>query len=228
MNLDRLYKYSTLSLLFFTSGVLFFIVGLIDNDSYRYKIFDIFQFGMDNLFKLVDLKFHTNKDNTIWVSYYNIAPIVNFLSSVFWTGFILILLRMFKKSSDINSSKETNGLWRNVFITNLTLSLFLFFFWLCFIDLNFMYDGVYSASTSIYSQIFGYFAMLMFLPSTIPGIIGSVTLDQGGDTNHGYTDMYLASKTVTSFALTVWAIIVVYIYNKIKMKRSSKLKTSKQ
>jgi len=57
--------------------------------------------------------------------------------------------------------------------------------------------------------------MIINLPSLIPGLIGSITLDNGGDTAHGYEDMYIATKTMTSFAVTIWSIIGVLISDKI-------------
>jgi len=227
MNINRLYKYSILLLLFFSSGLLFLVVGQIDNHKFRYIIFDIFQFGTDNLFKLVDWKFHTSKDNTIWVSYDHIAPTVNLIASVLWTGLFLFLRSVITKLTNRNNVIPTAGFWKRVFMTNLTLSLFFFLFWLFFMDLDFMYDGVYSKSPSILNQLYSWFSFLMFLPSFIPGIIGSLTLDSGGDSAHGYNDMYLGTKIMTSFALTFWSITGVYLYDKIKVWRTSKLTKTK-
>jgi hypothetical protein len=82
-------------------------------------------------------------------------------------------------------------------------------------DTDFIYDGVYSDSNSIFSKVYYWIFTLINLPSLIPGLIGSLTLDNGGDTAHGYGDMYLVTKTMTSFAVTIWSIIGVWIYDKI-------------
>jgi hypothetical protein len=55
----RIYKYSTLLLLFMTSGLLFFLVAQLDDSKLRYKLFEVFQFGTDQIFNLVVLKFKT-------------------------------------------------------------------------------------------------------------------------------------------------------------------------
>lgn len=219
MTINKLYKYSTLLLLFMTSGILFFVVAPIDNINFRYKIFDIFQFGSSKIFNLVDWKFHTNKDNTILASYFQIAPLVNILASIIWTGLFLLLLRVFKKQND-NAIKVSN-FWKQVFYTNLTLSLLFFIIWLC-TDLDFMYEGIYSTTTSFIRTVYDWFSFIVFIPSAIPILFASVVLDQGGDTAHGYDDMYLVTKTETAFALTFWALLGVYVYNKIKKRRATK------
>jgi hypothetical protein len=214
MTMNKIFKYSTILLLFMTSGLLFIVIGLIDNPDFRYKIYDIFQFGTSRLFDLVDWKFSSDKDNTIWVSNNQIAPIVNLISSFLWTVLLLIVIGFFSKQpkqTDFNK----NGFWKRVVLTNLIISGFLFLFWLVFMDTGFIYDGVYADSNSIFNKIYSWILMLINLPSLIPGLIGSITLDNGGDTAHGYEDMYLASKTMTSFAVTIWSIIGVLIYYKI-------------
>jgi len=197
-----------------TSGLLFIVIGLIENPDFRYKIFDIFQLGTSRLFDLVEWKYSSNKGNTIWISNNQISPIVNLISSLLWTGLILIIIGFFSKQT-----KETgfskNGFWKRVVLTNLFISGFLFLFWLAFMDTDFVYDGVYSDSKSIFSKIYSWILMIINLPSLIPGLIGSITLDNGGDTAHGYEDMYLATKTITSFAVTIWSIIAVLINDKI-------------
>ncbi len=221
MTMNKIFKYSTILLLFVTSGFLFIFIGLIDNPDFRYKIFDVFQIGASRLFDIVDWKFSSDKDNTIWVSNYQIAPIVNLISSFLWTGLVLIIIGLFSKQpkqTDFNK----NGFWQRVVLTNLTISGFLFLFWLVFMDTDFIYDGVYTDSNSIFSAIYGWIFTLINIPSLIPGLIGSITLDNGGDTPHGYEDMYLATKTMTSFAVTIWAICGVLIYDKILNLRKRK------
>jgi hypothetical protein len=208
-----------------TSGLLFIVIGLIDNPNFRYKIYDIFQFGTSQLFDLVDWKFSSDKDNTIWISYNQIAPIVNLISSFLWMGLVLIIIGLISKQpKQINFKK--NGFWKRVVLTNLIISGFLFLFWLIFMDTDFIYDGVYTDSNSIFSKIYNLIFMLINLPSLIPGLIGSITLDTGGDTAHGYEDMYLATKTTTSFAVTIWSIIGVLIYDKIINLRNNRKNAS--
>ncbi|PIQ34992.1 MAG: hypothetical protein COW63_02700 [Bacteroidetes bacterium CG18_big_fil_WC_8_21_14_2_50_41_14] len=197
-----------------TSGLLFIVIGLIENPDFRYKIYDTFQIGTSRLFDLVDWKFSSDKDNTIWISNNQIAPIVNLISSFLWTGLILIIIGFFSKQPKLTDFNK-NGFWKRVVLTNLIISGFLFLFWLTFMDIDFIYNGVYSVSNSIFSKVYGWIFMLINLPSLIPGLIGSITLDNGGDTAHGYEDMYLATKTMTSFAVTIWSIIGVLIYDKI-------------
>jgi hypothetical protein len=209
-----------------TSGLLFILIGLIENPDFRYKIYDIFQFGTSRLFYLVDWKFSSDKDNTIWISNNQISPIVNLISSFLWTGLILIIIGFFSKQpkkTDFNK----NGFWKRVVQTNLIISGFLFLFWLVFMDTDFIYDGVYTDSKSILSTIYSWILMLINLPSFFPGLIGSITLDNGGDTVHGYEDMYLATKTMTSFAVTIWSIIGVLTYDKIiNLRKKSKTASS--
>ena len=95
--------------------------------------------------------------------------------------------------------------------------------WLLFIDSDFIYAGVYNDSNSIFSTIYEWFLTIVYIPSIIPGIIGSITLDQGGDTTHGFNDMFLMSKTMTSFALTIWSIIGVWIYDKLRKSDRKKM-----
>jgi len=132
-----------------TSGLLFIVIGLIENPNFRYKIYDIFQFGTSRLFDLVDWKYSSDKDNTIWISNNQISPIVNLISSFLWTGLLLLIIGFISKQpkqTDFNKK----GFWRRVILTNLTISGFLFLFWLAFMDTDFIYDGVYSDSKSIF------------------------------------------------------------------------------
>lgn len=228
--MNKIFKYSTIFLLFMTSGFLFLFIGLIENPDFRYKIYDVFQFGSSRIFDIVDWKFSTSKDNTIWVSYYQIAPIVNLISSFLWIGLFIIVIGLFSKQP-MKTDFNKNGFWQRVVLTNITISGFLFLFWLIFMDTDFIYDGVYSDSNSIFSKIYGWILMLIYLPSIIPGQIGAITLDTGGDTFHGYEDMYLATKTMTSFAVTFWAICGVLINDKIlnlRKKRKKTLSANKQ
>lgn len=225
MTMNKIFKYSTFLLLFMTSGFLFIFIGLIDNPDFRYKIFDVFQIGTSRLFDIVDWKFNSDKDNTIWVSNYQIAPIVNLISSFLWTGLVLIIIGLFSKQpkwTDLNK----NGFWQRVALTNLTMSGFLFLFWLVFMDTDFIYEGVYSDSNSIFNTIYGWIFTFINIPSIIPGLIGSITLENGGDTLHGFEDMSLATKTMTSFAVTTWAICGVLIYDKILGLRKKKTKNT--
>lgn len=225
MTMNKIFEYSTILLLFMTSGLLFIVIGLIDNPDFRYKIYDIFQFGTSRLFDLVDWKYSSDKDNTIWISNNQIAPIVNLISSFLWAGLVLIIIGLISKQpKQINFNK--NGFWKRVVLTNLIISGFLFLFWLVFMNTDFIYDGVYTDSNSIFSKIYSLIFMLINLPSLIPGLIGSITLDNGGDTAHGYEDMYLATKTMTSFAVTIWSIIGVLIYNKIINLRNNRKNAS--
>lgn len=225
MTMNKIFKYSTILLLFMTSGLVFIVVGLIDNPDFRYKIYDIFQLGTSRLFDLVDWKFSSDKDNTIWISNNQISPIVNLISSFLWTGLILIIIGFFSKQPK-QTDFTKRGFWKRVVLTNLIISGFLFLFWLVFMDTDFIYDGVYSDSKSIFSTIYSWILMLINLPSLIPGFIGSITLDNGGDTAHGYEDMYLVTKTMTSFAVTVWSIIGVLIYDKILNLRNKRKNAS--
>ena len=93
-------------------------------------------------------------------------------------------------------------------------------------DTDFIYNGVYSESESIFITFHNWFLTLLYLPSLIPGLIGSITLDNGGDTSHGYEDMYLVSKTITSFAVTFWSILGVWTYEKILQLKSKKIKNA--
>jgi len=220
--MNRLYKYSTFFILFLTSGILYIIIGSIDNSNFRYKLFDFFQIGTSKLYNLVDWKFNSNKDNTFLVSNYQISPIVNFVSSVLWTTLLILTLLTNKKFRQITDSKP-NRFWKKVFFTNLTISGLLFMVWLIFIDSDFIYAGVYNESNSIFSTIYEWFLVIVYIPSIIPRIIGSITLDQGGDTTHGFNDMLLMSKTMTSFALTIWSIIGVWIYDKLRQSDRKKM-----
>jgi len=205
-----------------TSGVLYLVVGLINNDKGRYGVYDIFQIGTENIFKIVHWKFQTNKYNTIWISYGFIAPIVNFLSSIIWVGLFLLLLS-FLKPSRANSMIGESNFWRRVFLTNMVLSLLTFALWLS-MNLNFIYEDVYSSRSSEIDIAFRWLNLFAFLPSIVPYLIASFTLDQGGDTLHGNGDMYLITKTASAFALTIWAIVGVYFYDRFKKWRSAKSK----
>ena len=219
--MNKILKYSTILLLFMTSGLLFILIGFIENPEYRYKLYDLFQLGTSHLFDIVDWKFNTYKDNTILVSNYNIAPIVNLTSSILWTGLIsVIILLVTRKIKDIDFRMK--GFWFKVTLINLILSVFLFLFWLIFMDLDFIYNDVYIGLKSISNSIYDWFMTILYIPSFIPGLIGSITLDSGGDTLHGYGDMYLFSKTMSSFSVTIWSIIGVLIYDKIINLRKKK------
>lgn len=210
-----------------SSGLLFLVVGLIDNRYYRYRLFEVFQFGTDHIFKLVDWKFNTSKDNTYWVSYFNLAPLVNIVASIIWAGIFLLLYQLLMKNSK-KSDVIINPFWKRVFTINLTISIALILFWLCFMNLNFIFDGVYSSSTNPFVQVYDFIQLVFFAPSIIPAIIASLSLDSGGDSAHGYGDMYLKSKVVTAFASTFWAIISVLIYDKVKKWRAEKIQITKQ
>jgi hypothetical protein len=214
MTMNKIFKYSTILLLFISSGLLFIVTGLIENTDFRYKIYDIFQFGTSRLFDLVDWKFSSDKDNTIWISNNQIGPIVNLISSFLWTGLILLIIGFFTKQPK-QTHFNKNGFWKRVVLTNLIISGFLFLFWLAFMDTDFIYEGVYTDSKSIFSTIYSWILTLIYLPSWIPGLISMLNLDHGGDTPHGYGDMYLMSKIMTSFAVTIWSIIGVLTYDKI-------------
>ena len=204
-----------------TSGVLFLVVGQLDDNKIRYKIFELFQVGTDQLFKLTDLKFKTSKDNTIWFSYSQIAPLVNLLSSVIWTGIVLLIIQSIKRQTTIKNDIKSDY-WKKVFFVNLTLSLVFITMW-SLMDLDFIYSGVYSESGSILNTVYSWLSFIAFFPSIISDFLASVTLDQGGDTIHGNDDMYLVSKTSTAFALTLWSIIGVFTYGKIKKHQTDRI-----
>ncbi len=223
--MNKVFKYSTIFLLFMTSGLLFIVIGLIDNLDLRYKLFDVFQFGTSRFFDIVDWKFNTSKDNTILVSNYHIAPVVNLISSILWAGLLLIIFSLFSKHPKLTEF-NLNGYWQRVVLTNFVISGLLFLFWLIFMDLEFIYDGVYSDSNSILRTIYRWLFFIIILPSWIPELIASITLDNGGDTPHGYYDLYLVSKTVNSFAVTFWAIIGMLVYDRLinfRRKRTQKI-----
>jgi hypothetical protein len=220
--MNRLFKYTIILLLIFTSGLLFIFVGLIENHDYRYKIYELFQIWTSKLFNLVDWKFNTQKDNTILVSNYEIAPIVNLISAFLWTS-LVVLIYMFSIRQPIKNAFKEKGFWTKVMLTNLILSGFLFLFWLFFMNIDFIYEGVYTKNNSVLNLMYKWIVYLVYLPSLIPSMICSVSLDNGGDTLHGYEDMYLMSKTITSFGVTIWSVFGVLCYEKVMFIRKKNI-----
>jgi hypothetical protein len=225
MTKNQLYKYSTLLTLLFSSGLLFFVVEQISDINNRYRIFDIFQIGTNQLFNLVNSKFKTDLSITKQFSYEHIGPLVNVLAGFLWTFILLFLFSFIKKSDNLNL-KEQPTFWRKVFFTNLILSFLFFAIWFVFMDIDFINSGQYNASETSDSNLknmYDYFLIIPFSPAIIPGLISTITLEKYETTTRGLYDSYLVSKNLTSFGLTIWAIIGVFIYTKIKGRRKSNI-----
>jgi hypothetical protein len=202
-----------------SSGILFIFIGQIDNPDHRYKIIETFQISSSKLFDLTETKLKTQKLNTIIISNYHLAPLVNLSSSIFWTLPFVLLFKLIRKKTITVKESKTN-FWKQYFITYAILSVFLFIIWL-FLDVNFIYDGVYGPYKSSLKPIYEIFMLvLMFLPSIVPSYLSSIYLEHGGDTLHGYQDLIVLSKTMTTFSVLIWSLIIVCVNNIIKYLRS--------
>lgn len=212
----KIYKYSTLLILFFSSGLAFWLVGPIKSEQYRYFVFNLFQIGSSNLFDLADLKFETNKDNSMLTSNIFISPIVNFLSGVLWSGPVLVF------SYFLNQKKEEpirENFWRQVFYTNLTISLLMLLIWHFFIDLDSIYFQTNGSSNNSFGFLLGLLYFIFFIiPSFVPGFFALSALDNGLDTVHGYQDLYLLTRVNGAFVCVFWSIILTIIRNKLHFK----------
>lgn len=208
----KIHKYSTLLILFFSSGLAFWLVGPIKSEQYRYFIFNLFQIGSSNLFDLADLKFETNKDNTMLTSNIFISPIVNVLSGVLWSGPVLVISYFLKRKKE---EPVLEQFWRQVFFTNLTISLLMLFIWYFFIDLDSIYYPTNGSSNDSFGFLLGLiYSIFFFIPSFVPGFFALTTLENGMDTVHGYQDLYLLTRVNGAFVCVFWSIILTIIRKK--------------
>jgi hypothetical protein len=197
--------------LFFCSGLAFWLVGPIKSEQYRYFVFNLFQIGSSNLFDLAGLKFETNKDNFILTSNIFISPIVNVLSSALWSGPILVISYLLGQKKDKHILEK---IWKQVFFTNLAISLIMVLIWHFFADLDSIYFQTYDSSNNPFGFLLGLLYFIFFIPSVVPSFLAQSALDNGMDTVHGYEDLYLVSRVNGAFVCVFWSIFLTMIRNK--------------
>jgi hypothetical protein len=187
----------------------FWFVGPIENEQYRYFIFNLFQIGSAKLFDLANLKLDSYKDNSFLAFYTFISPIVNLFASLLWSGPILII-------SFFTEKKENRGttiLWKQIFFTNLILSLALVVGWYFLLDLDFVYGKTFGFSTNSYGFVAEFIYFIFFLPSIVPSFFALSALDNGLDTIHGYKDLYLLYRVNGAFVCAFWSILATILRN---------------
>ncbi len=215
MTLNKLFKYSTILLLFMTSGVLIISIALIDNFEYRYKIFEIFQIGSSELFELSYIISIPPED-----SYFFIAPIVNLLSGIFWS-FIFVSVRVFFNDKTEKVKEKDNSFWRETIFLNFIISLTVLIFWLITKDVSYkQYESI-----SILKYIIGGIFAVFVTPTYLIGWLVTIPLEEGAAALYDIDEMNQIIKITPAFGVTFWSIFIIWI--KFKLTKYIRLRKEK-
>ncbi len=200
----KFYKYTLVTNLILCGGLFIPLVGLVDNRSYRYLPYDIFHAPAFYIKKIVDWKFQGAEELTIWNSYNHVGPLLNLLSSSCWVLVVLIVLKAFGHKQ--TSVSTTSSFWKTAYKLNLFIALILFVSWVPMTD--FFIRGIsHSFLFDLMNILFFPFAIF----GIVPGIIGSLFLETGGDTRFGFSDTKMLTKIASSFGVTVLTLLIAWI-----------------